>query len=144
MALIRNRQCPHCGKTTWQEFVPRADADASYWLCRDCGDRRTAQRVSLGQAALLHRGRLQTARICADVLILDISRTGARLHRDEDMPIDIQAEQELLFNPKLQPFGELAQYIPSVVRWIEGETFGLSFLRPLTLSPGDILRIVKN
>ncbi|MHC1788612.1 PilZ domain-containing protein [Solidesulfovibrio sp.] len=144
MALIKHRQCPHCGKTTWQEFVPQADSDRSYWLCRDCGDRRMAERVSLGQTALLHRGRVQTRRTCATVLILDISRSGARLHRDEDMPVEIHTDLELLFNPQLQPFGELAQYIPSIVRWIEGETFGLSFLRPLALSPGDILRIVKN
>lgn len=144
MALIEHRHCPHCGKSAWHEFVPQADPAGSYWRCRDCGERRTAKRVHLGQAALLHRGRVQTRRTCAAVLIIDISRDGAKLCLDEDMPLVVRVDQPLLFNPLLQPTGELAQYQPAIVRWTQGMEFGLAFERPLALSPGDIRRVVKN
>jgi DNA-directed RNA polymerase subunit RPC12/RpoP len=144
MALLEYRNCPRCGHSTWQEFTPLADADSSYWRCRDCGDRRAAKRVRIDETALLHRGRLQTATVCADVLIRDISRDGARLCLDEDMPVELAVDQTVAFNPQLQPFGELAHYIPSVVRWIKGYEFGLLFTRPLAISSGDIRRIVKN
>ena len=144
MALLEHRHCPHCGKAAWQEFVPQADPAGSHWRCRDCGERRTATRVSLGRTALLHRGRVQTNRICAPVRIIDISREGARLCQDEDMPFTVAVEQRLLFNPLLHPTGELAQYLSAVVRWIEGIEFGLEFDRPLALPPGEIRHIVKN
>lgn len=144
MALIEYRQCSHCGKITWQEYVPQVCSDQSYWLCRDCGDRRSAKRICVGDSALLHRGRLQTEGTCADVLIIDISRNGAKLRLDDEMPITIRCDQVVLFNPKLQPFGELAQYIPCLVRWVDGAEFGLLFKRPLALASGDIMHIVKN
>jgi hypothetical protein len=144
MALIEYRHCPHCGKTTWQEFVPQLSSACSYWRCRDCGDRRKAKRISISDSDLLHRGRLQTEMTCADVFIVDISRSGAKLRLDEEMPISLHLDQTVLFNPQLQPFGELAQYIPSLVRWMDGPEFGLLFPRPLTISTGDIMRIVKN
>jgi DNA-directed RNA polymerase subunit RPC12/RpoP len=144
MALIEFRHCPCCGRATWQEFIPLADAASSYWRCRDCGDRRMAKRICIGETALLHRGRLQTAVACADVLILDISRDGARLRLAEDAAIRVAPDQALSFNPQLQPFGELAQLIPSIVRWVREPDFGLLFTRPLTLSASEIRRIVKN
>ena len=144
MALLEHRNCPHCGKAAWQEFVPQADPAASHWRCRDCGERRAAKRVHLGRAAVLHRGRVQTPRVCAAVLIIDISRDGAKLCQDEDMPFTVAADQRLLFNPQLHPTGELAQYLPATVRWTQGAEFGLEFDRPLAVSPGEIRRIVKN
>ncbi|MFP5259270.1 MAG: PilZ domain-containing protein [Acidobacteriota bacterium] len=144
MALIEYRRCSHCGKTTWQEFVPQADPTASYWRCRDCGDRRAAKRVCLARNALLHRGRIETGRTCAAVCIIDISPDGARLSLDEDMPVEIRTNQALRFNPQLQPTGELSQYLPAIVRWTRGLEFGLAFARPLSLPSGDIRCIVKN
>jgi len=144
MALLEHRHCPHCGKSAWQEFVPELDPADSHWRCRECGERRSAKRVNLGRAALLHRGRALINRTFAAVLIVDISRDGARLRQDEDMPITVAADQRLLFNPQLHPTGELAQYLPAVVRWTQGLEFGLEFDRPLALSPGEMGRIVKN
>ena len=144
MALLEYRQCPHCGKTTWQEYVPQVSSANSYWRCRDCGDRRTAKRICVADAALLHRGRLQAEGVCADVLIVDISRTGAKLRLDEETPVALKRDQSVLFNPKLQPFGELAQYIQCVVRWTDGSAFGLVFNQPLTISSSEIMCIVKN
>ncbi len=144
MSLLELKKCHHCGKHTWQEFVPQAPPGCSFWRCRDCGDRRTAMRVSVGETALLNRGRLQTEHVCADVLILDISPTGARLRCDEDVPVSVRPGEQVLFNPQLQPFGELAHYIPSLVRWSKGLEFGIRFNRSLTLSASDIMRIVKN
>ena len=144
MALIEFKRCPHCGKPTWQEFVPQAPPAVSYWRCRDCGDRRDATRVSVANGALLSRGRVQTEHMCADVLIIDISRRGVRVRCDEDLPITVHLGQRLLFNPQLQPFGELAHYLPGLVRWIRGMEFGICFEQPLSISTSDIMRIVKN
>jgi DNA-directed RNA polymerase subunit RPC12/RpoP len=144
MALLEYKRCSHCGKTTWQEFIPQAPPASSYWRCRDCGDRRDALRISVGNGAELNRGRVQTEEICADVLIVDISRRGARLRCDDDLPVRVSLGQRLLFNPQLQPFGELAHYQSGVVRWIRDNEFGICFERPLAVSPGDITRIVKN
>jgi len=144
MSLIELKRCPHCGKTTWQEFVPQAPPAPSYWRCRDCGDRRDAERVCVGQSALLNRGRVQTEQVCADVLIVDISRRGAKLRCDEDLPVTVRMGERVLFNPQLQPFGELARYQPSIVRWISNGEFGISFEHPLSVSSNDIMRIVKN
>ncbi len=144
MALIEFKRCPHCGKATWQEFVPQAPPADSYWRCRDCGERRDAERISVGSGALLHRGRVQTEEICADVLIVDISRRGARLRSDADLPVRVYLGQRLLFNPQLQPFGELAHYQAGIVRWQNGDEFGICFERALALSSLDITRIVKN
>ncbi|EHJ49641.1 type IV pilus assembly PilZ [Solidesulfovibrio carbinoliphilus subsp. oakridgensis] len=144
MALIEFKRCPHCGKTTWQEFVPQAPPAPSYWRCRDCGDRRDARRISVGQSALLNHGRIQTDQLCADVLIVDISPRGAKLRSDEEMPVVVREGERLLFNPQLQPFGELARYHPSIVRWIRDGDFGVHFERPLAMASVDIMRIVKN
>ncbi|EFL49411.1 type IV pilus assembly PilZ [Solidesulfovibrio fructosivorans JJ]] len=144
MALIEFKRCPHCGKPTWQEFIPQAPPAASYWRCRDCGDRRDAKRIRVGNGALLNHGRLQTEHLCADVLIIDISRRGTRVCCDEDLPITVHMDQRVLFNPQLQPFGELAHYQPGFVRWIRDMEFGICFEHPLSLSTSDITRIVKN
>lgn len=144
MALIEYRRCPRCGKTTWHEFTPQSPPAASYWRCRDCGERRDAARVSVGFGAQLNRGRVQTEYLCADVFIVDISRLGARVRCDEMLPVAVHMGQRVLFNPRLQPFGELAHYQPGLVRWIREMEFGLCFERPLSLSNADILRIVKN
>jgi rubredoxin len=144
MALIEFKRCPHCGKTSWQEFVPQAPPAPSYWRCRDCGDRRDAKRISVGQSSLLNHGRIQTDHLCADVLIVDISPRGARLRPDEDMAVTVREGDRLLFNPQLQPFGELARYHPSVVRWVREDEFGIHFERALAMASGDIMRIVKN
>lgn len=144
MALIEFKRCPQCGKTTWQEFIPQAPPALSYWRCRDCGDRREAVRVSVGNGAQLYRGRVQTEDVCADVLIVDISRRGARLRCHDDLPVRVSMGQRILFNPQLQPFGELAHYQAGFVRWIHGDEFGICFEHSLSLSPSDITRIVKN
>ncbi|WP_428566752.1 MAG: PilZ domain-containing protein [Solidesulfovibrio sp. DCME] len=144
MALIEFKRCPHCGKPTWQEFIPQAPPALSYWRCRDCGERRDAERISVGNGALLNRGRVQTEEVCADVLIVDISRRGARLRCHEDLPVRVHLGQRLLFNPQLQPFGELARYQAAIVRWLKNDEFGICFERPLAVSHLDITRIVKN
>ncbi len=144
MALLEFKRCSHCGKTTWQEFTPQAPPAPSYWRCRDCGDRRDAKRVCCGEGAGLNHGRVQTDRICADVLIVDISPRGARLRPDEDVPVTVYEGERLLFNPQLQPFGELAHYHPCLVRWVRDGEFGVSFEQPLSLAARDIMRIVKN
>lgn len=144
MSLIEYKRCPHCGKITWQEFIPQAPPAASYWRCRDCGDRRTAERISVGDAAGLTRGRLQTEAVCADVIIVDISPRGVRLRSDDNLPVHVAMGQRVLFNPQLQPFGALAHYQAGIVRWLHGEEFGICFEHPLPLSNLDIMRIVKN
>lgn len=82
--------------------------------------------------------------MCADVLIVDISLHGARLRCQEDMPVAVCEGKRLLFNPQLQPFGELARYHPSIVRWAQDGDFGVHFERPLSMAAADIMRIVKN
>ncbi len=144
MALLEFKRCPHCGKTTWQEFVPQAPPAPSYWRCRDCGDRRDAARISVGSGAVLNRGRIQTDTVCADVLLVDISRRGVRLRSHDDLPVTVHLGQRVLFNPQLQPFGELAHYHAGIVRWANGDEFGICFERPLDISTDDITRIVKN
>ena len=77
MALLEYKRCPHCGKVTWQEFIPQAPPASSYWRCRDCGDRRDALRISVGNGAELNRGRVQTEEICADAAVSVFCRRGA-------------------------------------------------------------------
>ncbi len=78
------------------------------------------------------------------MLIVDISRVGARLRWDGEAFVRTRPGERLLFNPQLQPFGELAHYLPGIVRWVKDLEFGLSFEHPLSLSASDIMRIVKN
>jgi DNA-directed RNA polymerase subunit RPC12/RpoP len=144
MSLIQYRNCPHCGHGTWQEFVSLLPPAPSYWRCRECGDRRDAKRVSLGDEVLLPVGRIQTERACADVYLVDIGRGGARLRLPSEFPIPLTVGDRLLFNAKLQPFGELSRSLPATVRWRQGTDCGIAFARPLDLSDNDIMRIVKH
>lgn len=143
MALIELKKCPHCGRNTWQEFVPLSPPAASYWRCRECGDHRDAPRVCVPTDALMHRGRVQTQTMCMDVCIVNISRGGARLRYDPGVGAAPAPGDKLLFNAQLQPFGELSRYLPGTVRWSNGTEFGLSFDRPLSLAVADIMCIIK-
>jgi hypothetical protein len=144
MALIEFKGCSHCNKATWQEFVTQSSPAGSYWRCRECGERRDAMRISLSPGCWYTRGRVQIEDVCADVFILNISRTGARLRGYDCHPIQVHMGAHLLFNPKLQPFGELAHFHPGIVRWKKAPEFGICFEEPLPLPACDITRIVKN
>jgi len=144
MALIEMKRCPHCGRNTWQEFVPISPPAPSYWRCRECGERREAPRVCVPDDALLHRGRVQTQTMCMDVCIVNISRGGARLRYDPEVGQTPFIGERLLFNAQLQPFGELSRYRPSTVRWCKNAEFGLAFDHPLSLSVPDIMCIIKH
>lgn len=144
MSLLEFSRCSHCGKVTWQEFVTQIHPGSSYWRCRDCGERRNAARICVGDDATLNPGRIQTSQLCANVLVVDISRLGARLRAEADSPVAVRRGDRLLFNPQLQPFGELAHYHGAIVRWINGTDFGIGFERPLRISEGDMTRIIKH
>lgn len=144
MALIEMKTCPHCGRHAWQEFVPKAAPACSFWRCRECGNRREARRLCLDQSALLPRSRIQTEHLCTDVLLVDIGRMGARLRCPEGRPIPLHPDERVLFNPHLQPFGELSRYTAAIVRWIRSPDFGVRFAHPLSASSSEIMRIVKN
>lgn len=144
MALIELKKCPHCGHNTWQEFVSLSPPASSYWRCRECGERREAPRVCVGDDAILHRARIQTQITCANVCIVDISRSGARLRFDPDFPLTLAVGDRVLFNAQLQPFGELSHYLPAVVRWEKGKECGIALERPLSMAMADIMCIIKN
>lgn len=144
MSLIEFKRCSSCNKPTWQEFVTLASPACSYWRCRECGEHHDAPRINLSPGCWYTRGRVQIEDVCADVFILDISRTGARLRGYDRRPIQVHMGEHLLFNPKLQPFGELAHFHPGIVRWKKDPEFGICFEEPLPLPACDIARIVKN
>lgn len=143
MALIESRRCPACGRTSWQEYVPQLASASSYWRCRDCGNRRQAERITIEENALLGRSRLQADRLCADVHLVDICRRGVRVRCGQRVLAALSMEQHVLFNPQLQPFGELARFLPGVVRWMKEKECGICFTCPLSLAAADIRCILK-
>ena len=75
---------------------------------------------------------------------MDISRIGARLCCEAECPLPLRVHERVLFNPQMQPYGELSRSIASIVRWIQGLEFGISYERPLSTATNDIKNIVKN
>jgi len=144
MPLLELRKCAHCGRNTWQEFNSLPPPARSYWQCRECGEQKEVPPVSCDVTQLLRRARIQTRDACADVHIVQITRKGAHLRLDPDFPIHLQVGDRLLFNAHLQPFGELAHYLPATVRWEKDHDCGITFARPLSLPLGGIMCIIKN
>jgi len=143
MPLVELRKCAECGKTAWHELVDRGPPGPCFWRCRECGDRRTAQRVALSQEHALHRGHVQTQRQAAQVHIVDISVLGARLRFVEEDGFPVAKKDKILFNAGLQPVGPLAEFHMATVRWVDGDDFGIAFQKPLFASACDLSCIVK-
>lgn len=36
MSVLRELECPACGKKTYHEYVPCLTIEDSYWICRLC------------------------------------------------------------------------------------------------------------
>lgn len=143
MPLLESRNCPHCGGNTWQEFISEPPPASSYWRCRKCGGQIEIPPVSYDVSQLLSRGRVQTRDICVDAHVVNITREGAHIRFDPETAIPLRPGDRLLFNAHLQPFGELAHYLPATVAWIQGQDCGVTFVRPLSFPPGHIACIVK-
>jgi|GEM_PF-3972993 len=144
MPLLESRKCPHCGCNTWQEFISSPPPTPSHWRCRKCGGQIAVPPVSCNISQLLCRGRVQTRDLSTDVHVVAINREGAQLRFDPETTMQLQEGDRLLFNAHLQPFGELAHYLPATVSWMRGRDCGITFVRPLSVPPGDITYIIKN
>lgn len=144
MAVVISHKCSACRRQTWHVFEPRLLPGASFWKCRECGNRRFVARSVLDPSALRHRSRVQTEHACFDAFLEDLSGNGAKLRLPDDATASLQTGQHIFVNPQLHPSGPLSRQHPATIRWVSGREFGVSFDTPLPLSDADIPRIIKN
>lgn len=143
MPIVQYSSCERCRGMTWHEYVADSVTGTGVWICRDCGDRRAAERFSLGPEAARQLGKIQTDTLISEVAVLDISVLGARLQvlaPGDHMP---EKGDGLLFNPRLQPVGPLGVYHRARVRWVDGAVCGVAFAQALLACAADLKRIVK-
>ena len=143
MPLVELRKCAACGKSAWHELVDRGPPAPCFWRCRECGERRSAKRVSFCADDALHRGHVQTRHQAAEVHIIDLSELGARLRFVEAKGFPVAEHDKILFNAGLQPVGPLGEFRMATVRWVEDDEFGIAFEKPLFTSPNDLSCVVK-
>lgn len=143
MPLVELKKCRECGRTSWHELVDHGPPTPCYWRCRECGDRRAAERIRLSEDYALHRGRVQTQRQAAAVEIVDISVLGARLRFVAEDGFPVRQSDQILFNAELQPVGPLGVFHLSTVRWVEADEFGIAFHKPLFASAADLSCVVR-
>lgn len=143
MPLVQYTTCAQCDRLTWHEFVDRGPLGDCAWVCRECGDRRSARRVTLTPDCACHRGKLQTDAVAREVLVRDLSVLGARLEFEDDQEMPCRGDV-VLFNPKFQPVGPLGVFHRAKVRWVSGCECGVAFERAIFASADDLRRIVKH
>ena len=144
MPLLKHATCSECGKTAWHEFVARGAAGECCWVCRECGNQRSAPRVSLGPQYGKRQGKIQTSTASNEVNIVNLSVLGARLELVEEEVLQLKRGDRILFNAKLQPVGPLGEYRRATVRWTKGSEIGVAFTPPILASASDLTRIIKN
>lgn len=72
--------------------------------------------------------------------LVDISPGGARL-RSESPPAE---RTDILLDCSFLKQADITAPIPSVVRWVTGQDFGIAFTKELPLSTSDLQRIVDS
>lgn len=143
MPLVAYRTCPQCGKMAWHEFVDFGAPGDCYWMCRECGERRMAERVSLGPEYSRHLGKVQTQTASSLVRIVNLSVLGARLQLGNGSDLSLERGDVVLFNARLQPVGPLGEYRAATVRWVAKDEFGVAFKKPLFACAADLKCVVK-
>lgn len=143
MPIIKFDVCPDCGMKTWHEQVCYGTSGQMYWTCRGCGNKRECHRLSIDSGGVGVIGKIQIGMKSHAVVIENISRRGARLRvMNNDCP-SVKPDDIILFNPKLQPFGQLGSYVQAMVRWVSDRDFGILFKNPLFGSDDELVRVIK-
>ena len=100
--------------------------------------------MSLGDIHARPIGKIQTRNASSLVEIINIHNEGAKLEIVEGGSLPVSPRELVLFNAKLQPSGPLGEFRKADVRWIEGDTLGISFKTPLFESPEELVCVIKH
>ena len=144
MPVIKHETCSHCNKPAWHEQACFHDLGDTCWICRSCGNRRGGKRISLGDIHARPLGKIQTRNASSPVEIINIHNEGAKLEIVEGGSLPVSPDELVLFNAKMQPSGPLGEFRKACVRWIEGNTLGISFKTPLFESPEELVCVIKH